>query len=179
MALLDQTGADDAVARRTCARCSPTRPGSRPHARTASSARACAIRDWYLGLAARRWFACAVTAWFVVIGSAQLVVAVVLSADHRGIRGFEEWAIVVSSGVSGALIILGVMRLRHHRLEAYHWFERGILVQIFVTQVFEFAQQQLAGVFGLVFNLLLWISLRVMIRAEQERRLVEPAAVAS
>ena len=42
---------------------------------------------------------------------------------------------------------------RHHRLSAYRWFERGMLVQIFVTQVFEFAQQQLAGVFGLVVNI--------------------------
>ena len=42
---------------------------------------------------------------------------------------------------------------------AYRWFERGILVQIFVTQVFEFTQEQLAGVLGLAFNLLLWIAL--------------------
>jgi hypothetical protein len=45
-------------------------------------------------------------------------------------------------------------------------------VQIFVTQVFEFAQQQLAGVFGLVFNLLIWVAIRSMIRAEVEQKLV-------
>jgi hypothetical protein len=43
--------------------------------------------------------------------------------------------------------------------------------------VFEFAQEQLAGVLGLSFNLLLWISLRVMIRAELEHQVVEPAAI--
>jgi hypothetical protein len=115
----------------------------------------------------------------VIIGVGQLVAAVVLSADHRGIRGVEEWAIVISSGVSGALILVGVLRLRHHRLDAYHWFERGILVQIFVTQVFEFAQQQVSGIFGLAFNLLVWISLRLMIRAELERQLVEAGEGAS
>ena len=62
---------------------------------------------------------------------------------------------------------------------AYRWFERGILVQIFVTQVFEFAHEQLAGVFGLVVNLLIWVALRSMIRAEIEQELVEPEAAAS
>jgi len=114
-----------------------------------------------------------------VVGSAQFFVAVGFSADHHGVRGFEEWAIVISSGISGALIIVGVVRLRHHRIEAYRWFERGILVQIFVTQVFEFAQLQVAGIFGLAFNLLLWVSLRVMIRAEQEHELVGFDEVAS
>ena len=94
-----------------------------------------------------------------------------IGAD-RGIRGFEEWATVISSGISGAFFVVGVVRLRHHRLSAYHWFERGILVQIFVTQVFEFAQEQLGAIFGLAFNLLLWIAIRSMIRAEAERELV-------
>jgi len=72
------------------------------------------------------------------------------------------------------VMLVGVVRLPHSRVVAYRWFERGVLVQIFVTQVFEFAQEQLAGVLGLVFNLLLWVSLRSMIRAEVDRQLVEP-----
>jgi len=138
------------------------------------------VRDWYVGLTGHTWFVRAVTAWFVVVGSLQLVIAIVLASDHGGVHGYEEWATVISSGVSGALFVIGVVRLRHHRLSAYRWFERGILVQIFVTQVFEFAQEQLAGIFGLAFNLLLWIALRSMIRAEHERELVGgPASVAS
>jgi hypothetical protein len=64
------------------------------------------------------------------------------------------------------------VRLRAHRLSAYRWFERGILVQLFVTQVFEFAHEQMAGVFGLVLNILIWVALRSMIRAEVEREAV-------
>ncbi|HEU5308665.1 MAG TPA: hypothetical protein VFW97_15160 [Acidimicrobiia bacterium] len=178
MALLDQTGADDAVAVHVRAVLGDVTglPAARPN-RFERAGRS--IRRWYLGLSVRRWFTRIVTWWFVVVGSLQFVAAVVLSLDHRGIRGFEEWAIVISSGVSGALIIVGVVRLRHHRIEAYRWFERGILVQIFVTQVFEFAQEQVSGIFGLAFNLLVWISLRLMIRAELERQLVEADAVAS
>ncbi len=75
--------------------------------------------------------------------------------------------------------MVGVVQLRHHRVAAYRWFERGVLVQIFVTQIFEFAQEQLAGVFGLAFNILLWVAIRSMIRAEVEQQLVEPESVAS
>jgi hypothetical protein len=173
LSLLEQTAADDPLARQvhTLLADETGLPTPRPN-RFERAGRG--VRDWYLRLTARRWFTLAVTSWFVVVGSLQLVAAVALSVDRRGIHGFEEWATVISSGVSGAFFVVGVVRLRRHRLSAYHWFERGILVQIFVTQVFEFAQEQLAGVLGLVFNLLLWISLRSMIRAEIERQLVEP-----
>ena len=66
--------------------------------------------------------------------------------------------------------MIGLFRIRRDRLAAYRWFERGVLVQIFVTQVFEFASQQLAGVTGLIANIALWLALRSMIRAEVERR---------
>jgi hypothetical protein len=128
-----------------------------------------AVRAWYLGLVDRRWFVFAITWWFVIVGSAQLVVAFAVALNDSVIKGFVDWAILVSSAASGALIVVGVVRLRHHRLSAYRWFERGILVQIFVTQVFEFAHEQLAGVFGLAVNLLIWVALRSMIRAEIER----------
>jgi hypothetical protein len=128
-----------------------------------------AVRHWYLGLARRRWFSRSVTWWFVIVGSGQLAVALLLAADDNQIKGFVDWATIVSSGVSGALIVVGVIELRHHRLSAYRWFERGMLVQIFVTQVFEFAEEQLAGVAGLVVNILVWAALRAMIRAELEQ----------
>jgi hypothetical protein len=168
VSLLDQTGADNAIAQQVRSLLADEwgLPDPRPNRFDRAGL---AIRAWYLRLAGRGWFRAAITAWFVVIGSGQLLVAVFLAADHGAIRGFEEWATVVASGVSGGLIIVGVVQLRHHRLSAYHWFERGILVQVFVTQVFQFAQEQLAGVFGLALNLLVWISLRVMIRAELER----------
>jgi hypothetical protein len=179
VSLLDQTGADDAVAVhvRTLLADVTGLPDPRPNRFERWGS---AVRRWYLGLTRRHWFETAVVWWFVVVGSGQLVVAIVLSLDHDAIRGFDEWAIVVSSGVSGALIVVGVFELvRQHRLSAYRWFERGVLVQIFVTQVFQFAQEQLPGVFGLAFNILVWIAIRSMIRAEAEHELVagsEPVA---
>jgi hypothetical protein len=177
--LLDRTGAQDPVARHVHALLSDATglPDPRPNRFERWGH---AVRVWYRELATHSWFERAVLVWFVVVGSGQLVVAIVLAFDHAAIRGFEEWATVIASGVSGALIVVGVVELtRHRRLSAYRWFERGILVQIFVTQVFQFAQEQLAGVFGLAFNLLVWVALRSMIRAEVDQQLLagaEPAA---
>jgi hypothetical protein len=173
LTLLDRTGAHDPLARqvRTLLADEECLPAANPNAFERAGR---TVRAWYLGLSAHSWFARVITWWFVVYAVGAVVVAVLLGLDHNAIKGFEEWAVTVSSMVAGLLMLVGVVRLRHSRVAAYRWFERGVLVQIFVTQVFEFAQEQLAGVLGLVFNLLLWISLRSMIRAEIERQLVEP-----
>lgn len=178
MNLLHQTGADDALAHQVQRLLSDVTnlPDPSPNRFERWGA---AVRASYLALTERRWFVLVITWWFIIVGTAQLIAAVSVALDDSTIKGFVDWATIISSGVSGALIVVGVGRLRHHRLSAYRWFERGILVQIFVTQVFEFAHEQLTGVFSLVLNILIWVALRSMIRAEVERQLVEPDAAAS
>ena len=87
-----------------------------------------AARTWYLDLTDRRWFIQVITWWFVIVGSGQLIAALAIALEDSSVKGFVDWATIVSSGVSGALIVVGVVQLRHHRLDAYRWFERGILV---------------------------------------------------
>jgi hypothetical protein len=178
LALLDRTGADDALARqvRTLLADEDCLPAPNPNRFERWGH---AIRTAYLGLAQHEWFRRLLTWWFAVYAVAAVAAAVLLSLDHNAIEGFEEWAVTLSSIVAGLLMLFGLLRIRHDRVAAYRWFERGILVQIFVTQVFEFAQEQLAGVLGLAFNLLLWVALRSMIRAEVEQELVERQPVAS
>jgi hypothetical protein len=138
-----------------------------------------AVREAYVTLSVRRWFARGVTFWFALYAIVVCVGTVSLAYDHDVIHGTSEWAMTISSIAVALLILVGLLRIRFNRLSAYRWFERGILVQIFVTQVFEFDQQQLVAVLGLTINVLLWISLRQMIRAEIDRQLVEPAPTAS
>ena len=52
------------------------------------------------------------------------------------------------------------------------WFDRGLLVEILLTQVFVFAQRQLAGVLGLALNIVLWVMVRSAVRAEREREVI-------
>lgn len=174
IALLGRTGADGTIARQVHSLLADVTslPDPAPNRieRWGSAARVA-----YLDLSQRRWFARAVSWWFVLYAIGGCVGTVVLAYDHDVIHGTSEWAMAISSLVGSLLILAGVAHLRHDRLRAYRWFERGILVHIFVTQVFEFDQQQLAAVFGLAVNVLLWISLRQMIRAEIDREVVEPS----
>jgi len=168
VALLAETGADSSLARqvRALLEDAPNLPDPAPGfwSRWGTS-----VRARYLGVAEHRWFVVAITWLFAVLGVGALLTALALALEDAQIRGFTEWAYTISSGVSGLLTVIGLFRIRTDRLEAYRWFERGVLVQIFVTQVFEFASQQLAGVTGLVANIALWLALRSMIRAETER----------
>jgi hypothetical protein len=178
IALLADTGADDPIARqvRSLLADATNLPDPAPNWFERGGH---AVRAAYLRLSQRPWFARMVTWWFALYAVAGCAGTVVLAYDHRVIHGTSEWAMTVSSLVGSLLILVGVVRLRRDRLRAYRWFERGILVHIFVTQVFEFDQQQLAAVFGLAVNVILWISLRQMIRAEIDRQVVEPAPTAS
>jgi hypothetical protein len=64
---------------------------------------------------------------------------------------------------------LGIAEMRRSRLAAFRLFERATLVSIFLTQVFMFYREQLSGLVGLAFNLLVLITLRFMIHREEAR----------
>ena len=58
------------------------------------------------------------------------------------------------------------------------WFERGLLVEILVTQVFVFQQHQLGALLGLSWTIVVWLLVRSAIRAERERDVLELAVTA-
>jgi len=73
----------------------------------------------------------------------------------------------VSSTILGAALVgVGVLRLPSSRLAAYHWFMRGLLVWILMTQVFVFYSSQLAGLGGLAVDLVAYGSLRFALDRE-------------
>ena len=73
----------------------------------------------------------------------------------------------VASTIAGAALVgRGVLSLRSSRTAAYHWFMRGLLVWILVTQVFVFYSSQLAGLGGLVVDLVAYGSLRFALTRE-------------
>lgn len=146
------------------------------------------LRDWYFGtVITQRWFFGLVVALFVILTgfnafhAVEIVVNAVQAATARnaslesvdnavnGVRfGFSGWAVLVSSTVVIVFNVLGIVRLlRGARLSAYRWFERGLLVSILFVQVFNFADLQLIAFGLLAFDLLLLVTLRVLIAAEE------------
>lgn len=133
------------------------------------------LRRRYLRFTESGAFVVIVDVLLLVIAVGKVLTAVSLALDHGGVHGFAEWASVVSSLVAGALLVIGAIRLRHSRISAYRWFDRGLLVEILVTQVFVFQQRQLAGLIGLTYTIVIWLLVRSAMRAERERVSLEAA----
>ena len=78
-------------------------------------------------------------------------------------------AVGTLTGVAQGFVLIGVVRLPRSRLDAYRWFERGVLVSIFLTQVIIFWQAQLPALGGLVWDLFLLTVLRFLAKQEEAR----------
>lgn len=134
-----------------------------------------AARDLYFRLVGQRWFSNVVIV--VAIGYAALLLvslAFLVIADPRfSITApnldLSDIGEAFAAGLSGLMIIIGVFALRYGRLGALRWFKRAVLVSIFIGAIFEFYTAQLFAVVGLMFDLLLLVTLSYMIGEEQKR----------
>lgn len=137
---------------------------------------ALAVRDWYFHLVEQPWFHSAVGWLFAVwaLASGAAIVGILLPDRHLS---FVNIASATGPAAAAVLVGVGLVELaRRDRLDAYRWFERALLVQIFITQVFAFVASQFSAVFGLGIDLLLLVTIRYMIRGE--RHLVRAATLA-
>ncbi len=146
------------------------------------------IREWavarYRRLVARRRFQQLLGAWFVFDALLSLIWVLGVatspfdSTTHES--GFTQWGVVVSTFISSIFIFLGLYALiRRSRMDAYRWYKYSLLVEILVTQIFMFAENQLAAISSLVANLLLLAAIQISISLEQTEELERPATSAS
>ncbi|MEX2255258.1 MAG: hypothetical protein WEC34_07460 [Acidimicrobiia bacterium] len=129
------------------------------------------LRDRYLDLAQHPRFIALIDVLFTFFAVTALLTVLSLALDGPGVVTFTERAGLLSSMVANACLIIGVVVLlrTHDRLRAYRWFDRGLLITIFVTQVFVFAEEQLGGTVGLLLTLMVWGLLRGAMSAERGR----------
>jgi hypothetical protein len=164
----------------------PPRPPSW-FARTLATGRAAYFRlvRWprfrgAVGLLFALWSLATVVAVFELVLSAGLK----LGGAHSGFAqdqlshlAFVNIASLCSSLISAVFVAQGILVLhRGERLDAYQWFERAVLVSIFVTQVFSFVESQFGAVFGLGIDLILLVTLRYVMESERSSTAAPPAA---
>lgn len=126
----------------------------------------------YGWLVRRRWFTPAVVAFFIGHAVLTLLKSVVTIGLPPSL-GFFEWGDVVSSTIPGVLVLAGIWQLPRSRLAAYRWFQRAVLFTLFVTQFFAFYHQQFVAAAGLLWNLVIFATLRyAMHREERHARLL-------
>jgi len=79
---------------------------------------------------------------------------------------FADMVHLSSSIISGVFIVIGIARFPFSKAAAYGAFERSVLIDILITQIFIFYKQQFAALTGLGFNIIVWAGLRYMIHRE-------------
>jgi hypothetical protein len=125
------------------------------------------------------WFRRAM--WLIFVAQAVLgllaAVALGVATMRAGLPPLQLGTLVASS-VSLVFVLLGVTRLPRSRLDAYRWFERGVLVSVLITQVLIFWQDQLAALGGLLWDLLLLTALRFLLKQEEARTALRRTKIA-
>ena len=147
------------------------------------------LRRLYFYLAGLSWFRSGVVVFFIgqmLLKTIYILVLVFLGDLHwqELLRleivertehlSFINWAQIISTLLSAVFVIMGIIRIRRSKLFAYRMFERSVLVSIFLTQVFVFYQEQFYALVGLVFNILVLVTLRFVIGRE---RIAETASI--
>ena len=133
-----------------------------------------AVFGLYRRIALHRWFTSALILLFVAFAVVQLAVTLLLilasfAFDVQDAKlTITEWILAGSASVSSVMVAVGVWRSRHSRFSMLRWFQRAVLVSIFVTQVFSFFLVEFSALFGLVLDILIYSALDLMIRREQD-----------
>jgi hypothetical protein len=99
---------------------------------------------------------------------AALIVAAAISAVElgwllrHGFAGvsFSQHAFGLTTVAADGLLAIGAVRLRTSLLEALHWYEHAVLLEITVGQVFLYTSEQLAATLNLAALLIVWSLLR-------------------
>jgi hypothetical protein len=203
LALLDKGGSDPLVQPvRAALEVTTAMPEHRP---SRPVRWAYAVRDMYYRWTEHRWFR-RILATVFIVWSFLVVLTVILFPFVPGIHlgsvqdtfkgggashlNFGNIASIVSAVVAVYFMVGGLIRLREgRRVEAYRAFEYALLVTIFVTQVFVFAESSFSAIVDLVISILLLFTVRYMMHQEQHRALdasgappdsaEQPAAVAA
>jgi len=125
----------------------------------------------YAELMAKRWAERLLIVGVATYAAAAVAGVMLIATSTPDGAGGENatvarFAQVLSTIAGAALVGVGVVRLRSSRVAAYHWFMHGLLVWILITQMFIFYSSQLAGLGGLIIDLVAYGSLRYALTRE-------------
>jgi len=139
----------------------------------------------YSALTSKTWFTRVIAGFFILqfIGTLSIVLAVLFDAgqvasDLDGF-GFADWAILASNAISAVYITWGILLLKRSRLRAYMMFDRSVLVQLLLGEVFLFYKDEFGALPGFIFYLLLLLAIRLVLRREKNAEIEAHVASAN
>ena len=114
-------------------------------------------------LSENRWFRVLVVGWYVALALVAFAYPFVAGTSFSTLD-FAQKGQLLSAFATGVLVVIGIVRWRRSRLAAYRWFERAVLVTLFIYEFFAFYQDQLTAVFGLAIVLITYMTIRLLVR---------------
>jgi hypothetical protein len=107
----------------------------------------------------------------VVVASGALATAL---AELEAEPDFQGWLPILLAALASfavlVLTLIGLVRLRHSRLEGFLWLNRSVVVSLLLVQPFAFFSDQFGALGGLAFNLVLWLGTGYVVHSERVRR---------
>lgn len=132
------------------------------------------ITNGYSALVSSRRLNSAILALFVVYAVVVVIAIVVATVESRGMIHFDvdqstvDYAgIAVSNTMTTLLIVVGIWRLPKSRLAALRWFDRAVVLDLLLAQVFNFYQAQFGALIGTGIDVLVLLLVRGMMRVEE------------
>jgi hypothetical protein len=133
-------------------------PDPRPGVAAQMSRRVAGAYAW---LVEQGWFlklVLTVAAVAAVFSLRELTVSLLVDPQNRRVQVYlasTAGLLLIANLIAGALLLIGLVRLEHSRLTAYHWFRRAALVSLLLAQPLAFYAQQWTALVGLALNLVL------------------------
>lgn len=137
------------------------------------------LEKFYSNLIGRKWFKAGVNIFFIIkflvglilVGATAYTVFKIVFESGITVKEIYSNTIDIldlfSSSLAGIFVVLGVIKMKGSRLEAYKMFKKSVLISIFLVQFFSFYQEQLSAFEGLIFNIFVLVLLNSMIHQEQ------------
>ena len=118
----------------------------------------------YQHVVRQRWFVVLFPLLILLWGITEALTLAYLVYGILGERAIEglnwtHYAQAASLSVTVVCIAIGAWAWPSNRSRSYRWYVRGVLVSIFITQVFVFFHSQLAAISGLAVNVLTYATL--------------------
>ena len=98
-----------------------------------------------------------------------ITVGLLIASQGESLTNSATGGQALSTFAGSLLVLRGIPDLAVSRVAAYRWFRRGVLVWILVAQVFVFYTSQLAGIGGLIADLVAYGVIRYMFAREIAR----------
>ncbi len=126
----------------------------------------------YARVVRKSWFTKVVIILFISLSLLSLIVnllgiiIILIFRSELPPITLNEFGGAISALIAGAFVALGILKMRHDRLEAYRLFRASILIQIFLVEIFVFLDEEFAGLTKLATDIGVLLVLRYMISQE-------------